>query len=229
MAANCEPSFASPIRSLIALKPLLNWSRGMEPDSSMMKTTSYSGKPRSTDPDIGRSDVASALEPVAEATECVAEALLLPLGLERLGSREKGLLEDGRLRRRKGRFLASLLAVTVSIFDGFEIPKIRSINEVNNYLQIPCERWLISRLPAFQRYSKNQRRFLVRVRIIKYSSSTGQVSLLKTCILSTAIGMNLSSNSFLLSLSCERCLSRTRIVQLISFFLLVALTIVGRH
>jgi len=137
MAANFEPGFASPIRSLIALKPLLNWSKGMEPESSMMKTTSYS-EPRSTDPDITLWDV--------------AEVLLSPLGLERLGSREKGLLEDGRLRRRKGRFLASLLAV--SIFDG--LPKIRSINEVNNYLQIPCERWLITRLPSFQRYSKNQ-------------------------------------------------------------------------
>ena len=36
----------------------------------------------------------------------------------------------------------------------------------------------------------------MRVRIIKYSLSTGQVSLFKTCILSTAIGMNSSSNSF---------------------------------
>lgn len=81
----------------------------------------------------------------------------------------------------------------MSVFDG--LPKIRSINEVNNYLQIPCERSLISRLPAFQRYSKNQRRFLVRVRIIKYSLSTGQVSLFKTCILSTATGMNSSTNS----------------------------------
>lgn len=94
---------------------------------------------------------------------------------------------------RKGRFLVSLLAV--SVFDG--LPKITSINEVNTYPQIPCERWLISRLPAFQqRYGKNQRRFLVRVRIIKCSLSTGQVSLFKTCILSTAIGMNWSSNSF---------------------------------
>ena len=49
---------------------------------------------------------------------------------------------------------------------------------------------------AFQRYGKNQRRFPVRVRIIKYSLSTGQVSLFKTCILSTAIRMNSSSNSF---------------------------------
>ena len=143
----------------------------------MMKTTSYSGEPRS--------------RPYQDINLVPAVWRLLPPGLERLGSREKGLLEDGWLRRRKGRFLASLLAV--SVFDG--LPKIRSINEVNNYRQIPCERSLISRLPAFQRYGKNQRRFLVRVRIIKYSLSTGQVSLFKTCILSTATGMNSSTNS----------------------------------
>ena len=138
MAANFVPSDASPIRSLIALKPLLNWSEGMEPESSMMKTTSYSGEPRS--------------RPYQDINLVPAVWRLLPPGLERLGSREKGLLEDGWLRRRKGRFLASLLAV--SVFDG--LPKIRSINEVNNYLQIPCERSLISRLPA---------RFSVIVRI----------------------------------------------------------------
>ena len=86
MTANFELGSALSIRYLIALTPLLNSFEGMEPEASMMKTTSYMSSLSSTVP----------------STDC--EKVTTPLGF--------GL-------RRKGSFLASLLAI--SSFDGLPV------------------------------------------------------------------------------------------------------------
>ena len=86
MTANFELGSAFSIRYLIALTPLLNSFEGMEPEASMMKTTSYM----------------SSLSSTVLSTE--AEETTTPVGF--------GL-------RRKGSFLASLLAI--SSFDGLPV------------------------------------------------------------------------------------------------------------